>query len=142
MDQDRVGYGSACPGSRSVSVPSKCFLELFSENFYMLSKILIDLLLFYIFQLQEKIGKGEFGDVRLGKREHTFPLCSVSFLRKSPMFRIRIRSGFIWVCGSRSRKARMTQQIKTKKLYQFAEQGIFPEERAAFLGALKSLMEA
>jgi hypothetical protein len=35
-------------------------------------------LLFFIFQLQEKIGKGEFGDVRLGKREHTFPLFGVT----------------------------------------------------------------
>jgi hypothetical protein len=33
-------------------------------------------------------------------------------------------------------KARMTQQIKTKTLYQFAEQGILPEELAAHLGAL------
>jgi hypothetical protein len=39
----------------------------------------VDLLFFY-FQLQEKIGKGEFGDVRLGKREHTFLFCSVTSL--------------------------------------------------------------
>ncbi len=40
-------------------------------------------IIIFIFQLQEKIGKGEFGDVRLGKRELTFPLCSVTFFYES-----------------------------------------------------------